>query len=94
MFQTRTALVRRLQALESGLEARIEQNPDTADPWPEFDAQARAIRKAAGSADRDYVGQRISCILAKHGLIPADDADRRGPCLPRVATPPIPGAHP
>ena len=27
MFQTRTALVTRLQALESGLEARIEQNP-------------------------------------------------------------------
>jgi len=85
MFQTRTALVRRLQALESGLEARIEQNPETADPWPDFDAQASAIRKAAGAEDRDYVRQRISCILARHGLIPADDADRRAPCLPRDA---------
>jgi len=92
MFQTRTALVRRLQALESGLEARIEQNPDTADPWPEFDAQASAIRKSAGADDRGYVSQRISCILARHGLIPSDDAFRRGPCLPTDAH--SPGARP
>jgi hypothetical protein len=92
MFQTRTALVRRLQALEGGLEARIEQNPDTADPWPEFDAQASAIRRSAGADDREYVSQRISCILARHGLIPADDAERRRPCLP--ASPPSPGASP
>lgn len=85
MIQTRTALVRRLQALESGLEARIEQNPDTVDPWPEFGVRATAIRKAAGAGDRDYVRQRISCILAKHGLIPSDDADRRAPCVPASA---------
>ena len=93
MIQTRTALVRRLQALESGLEAQIEQHPDTVDPWPEFDARAAAIRKAAGAGDREYVRQRIDCILAKHGLIPSDDADRRAPCLPRPASPTL-GARP
>lgn len=93
MIQTRTALVRRLQDLESGLEARIEQNPDTADPWPEFEGEAEAIRKSAGTADREYVGQRISCILARHGLIPSDDADRRAPCVPRAA-PSTLGARP
>jgi hypothetical protein len=93
MIQTRTALVRRLQDLDSGLEARIEQNPDIVDPWPEFEAEAEAIRKAAGAQDRDYVQQRISCILARHGLIPSDDADRRAPCVPRTASS-SPGAIP
>ena len=92
MFQTRTALVTRLQALESGLEARIEQNPHTADPWPEFDDEASAIRRDAAAGDRDYVQQRISCILARQGLIPADDAHRRAPCLPHTDT--HPGAQP
>jgi hypothetical protein len=84
MFQTRTELVRRLQALEAGLERRIEANPDTADPWPEFDSEAARIRASAGAADREYVRQRISCILARQGLIPSDDADRLAPCLPRA----------
>ena len=68
MATTRTELVARLQALDAGLEERIERNPDTADPWPEVGSVASAIRAAAGPQDRDYVRGRIDTILAKHGL--------------------------
>lgn len=80
MVMTRTQLVAQLQALEAGLEQRIEENPDTADPWPEFSSQADAIQDAASAQDEDYVVRRITCILAKNGLIPADDSDRQAPC--------------
>jgi hypothetical protein len=68
MAANRTALVARLQALDAGLEERIERNPDTADPWPEVGSVVRAIRAAAGPMDRDYVRGRIDTILAKHGV--------------------------
>ena len=68
MATNRTELVARLQALDAGLEERIERNPDTADPWPEVSSVASAIRAAAGPQDRDYVRGRIDTILAKHGL--------------------------
>jgi hypothetical protein len=68
MAATRTALVARLQALDAGLEERIERNPDTADPWPEVVGVASAIRAAAGPQDREYVHGRIDAILAKHGV--------------------------
>lgn len=68
MAATRTELVARLQALDAGLEERIERNPDTADPWPEVGSVASAIRAAAGPQDRDYVRGRIDTILAKHGV--------------------------
>lgn len=80
MVMTRTELVAQLQALEDGLEQRIEDNPDTADPWPGFSSEADAIQLAAGVEDEEYVLNRITCILAKHGLIPADDTDRQAPC--------------
>ena len=81
MIMTRTELVAQLQALEAGLERKIEENPDTADPWPEFSVAADAIQDAAGAQDESYVLNRISCILAKHGLIPSDDSDRQAPCF-------------
>ena len=68
MATTRTELVARLQALDAGLEERIERNPDTADPWPEVGNVASAIRAAAGPQDREYVRGRIDTILAKHGV--------------------------
>ena len=68
MAATRTELVARLQALDAGLEERIERNPDTADPWPEVCSVASAIRAGAGPQDRDYVRGRIDTILAKHGV--------------------------
>ena len=80
MIMTRTELVAQLEALEAGLEQKIEENPDTADPWPEFSAEADVIQASASAEDEDYVLKRISCILAKHGLIPADDADAQAPC--------------
>ena len=73
MATTRTELVARLQALDAGLEERIERNPDTADPWPEVGSVAGAIRAAAAPQDRDYVRGRIDTILAKHGV---GDIDR------------------
>lgn len=80
MAATRTELVARLQALDAGLEERIERNPDTADPWPEVGSVAGAIRAAAGPQDRDYVRGRIDTILAKHGVMDIDTArgDARG----------------
>lgn len=80
MIMTRTELVAQLEALEAGLEQKIEENPDTADPWPDFTVQAEAIQASASAQDEDYVLKRISCILAKHGLIPSDDADTQAPC--------------
>ena len=80
MIMTRTELVARIETLEAGLEKRIEDNPDTADPWPEFSIEADAIQDAAGAQDEEYVLNRITCIQAKHGLIPADDADTQSPC--------------
>ena len=68
MAANRTELVARLQALDAGLEERIERNPDTADPWPEVGSVAGAIRAAAAPQDRQYVRDRIESILAKHGL--------------------------
>ena len=68
MAANRTELVARLQALDAGLEERIERNPDTADPWPEVGSVAGAIRAAAGPQDREYVRERIDTILAKHGI--------------------------
>ena len=68
MATTRTELVARLQALDAGLEERIERNPDTADPWPEVGSVAGAIRAAAARQDRQYVRDRIEAILDKHGL--------------------------
>jgi hypothetical protein len=68
MAANRTELVARLQALDAGLEERIERNPDTADPWPDVGSVARAIGAAAGPQDRDYVRGRIDTILAKHGV--------------------------
>lgn len=79
MVMTRTELVAQLQSLEAGLEQRIEDNPHTADPWPEFSVEADAIQDAAGPQDEEYVTRRITCMLAKHGLIPADDADVKTP---------------
>ncbi len=93
MHQTRTALVRRLQALEDGLDRRIEQNLDTADPWPEFEDKAAAIRQAAAAKDREYVGLRIHGILARHGLAPATGAHHQSPSLPRNAPQPRTGAR-
>ena len=81
MAVTRTELVARLQALDAGLEERIERNPDTADPWPEVGSVANAIRAAAGAQDRQYVRDRIEVILAKHGvgnIVPAPRASARG----------------
>lgn len=90
MVMTRTELVAKLQVLEVDLEQRIEDNPHTVDPWPEFSVAANAIQHAAGPNDEDYVGKRITCILAKHGLIPADDAYAQSTCfdppIPRRAT--------
>ena len=68
MATNRTAIVARLQALDAGLEERIERNPDTADPWPEVGSVAGAIRAAAAPQDRQYVRDRIEAILDKHGL--------------------------
>ena len=68
MAATRTELVARLQAMDAGLEERIERNPDTADPWPEVGSVAGAIRAAAAAQDRQYVRDRIEAILAKHGI--------------------------
>jgi hypothetical protein len=68
MAATRTELVARMQALDAGLEERIERNPDTADPWPEVGSLASAIRAAAAPQDREYVRERIENILAKHGI--------------------------
>jgi hypothetical protein len=68
MAATRTELVARLQAMDAGLEERIERNPDTTDPWPEVAGVAGAIRAAASPQDRAYVRGRIEAILAKHGL--------------------------
>ena len=81
MVITRTELVSQLQELEAGLEQRIQENPETADPWPDFSSQADAIVSAASAEDEEYVLNSISCILAKHGLIPSDDADRQSPCF-------------
>jgi len=80
MVMTRTELVARLESLEARLERSIEEHPDTADPWPELSAEADAIQDSASAADEEYVQHRISCLLAKHGLIPADDADTQSPC--------------
>jgi hypothetical protein len=74
MAANRTELVARLQALDAGLEERIERNPDTADPWPEVTTLADSIRSAAGPQDRQYVRDRIDCILAKHGVIGIEPA--------------------
>ena len=74
MAATRTELVARLQALDAGLEERIERNPDTADPWPEVGSVASAIRAAAAPQDRQYVRDRIDTILAKHGVIGIEPA--------------------
>jgi hypothetical protein len=81
MAVTRTELVARLQALDAGLEERIERNPDTADPWPEVGSVAHAIGAAAAPQDREYVRGRIDTILAKHGVgtIPATRPGARGP---------------
>ena len=68
MAATRTELVARLQALDAGLEERIERNPDTTDPWPEVGNVAGAIGAAASVQDREYVRDRIEAILAKHGI--------------------------
>ena len=68
MAATRTELVARLQALDAGLEERIERNPDTTDPWPEVGHLAGAIGAAASAQDRAYVHERIEAILAKHGI--------------------------
>ena len=68
MATNRTAIVARLQALDAGLEERIERNPDTADPRPEVGSVAGAIRAAAAPQDRQYVRDRIEAILDKHGL--------------------------
>ena len=68
MAATRTELVARLQALDAGLEERIERNPDTTDPWPEVARVAGAIRAAAGPQDRQYVRDRIDVIFGKHGI--------------------------
>ncbi len=94
MHQTRTALVRRLQALEDGLDRRIEQNPDTADPWPEFEDKAAAIHQAAAAKDREYVGLRIHGILARHGLAPVIEAHHHAPPLPGNASHTRIGARP
>ena len=77
MAANRTELVARLQAMDAGLEERIERNPDTADPWPEVGSVAGAIRAAAGPQDRDYVRGRIDAILAKHGVM-GIEAARQG----------------
>jgi len=68
MAATRTELVARLQAMDAGLEERIERNPHTTDPWPDVGSVAGAIGAAAGPQDRSYVRERIEAILAKHGI--------------------------
>lgn len=57
-----------LDRLQAALPQMVADNPDSGDFWSEFAGRADVIEDAAGADDCDHVRDRITMMLAGHGL--------------------------
>lgn len=74
MTRSRADTTLLLDALEASLPGLLAQYPDDGDFWSAFAGEADVIEDGADIEDERFVRGRIDAMLAKHELIPGDEA--------------------